>query len=66
MAVYVVCFLAVYVTGTTIYQSHFAGMFVPDVEVDEFGRSRVRRRPDRHKKRMDHNKATYVLFISFG
>lgn len=61
IAAYVICFLVVYVVGTTIYQSHFAGMFVPDIEVDEFGRSRVRRRPHRHKQRLDPSKSTYVL-----
>jgi hypothetical protein len=59
----VVGVLTVYVIGTTTYQAHFAGMFVPDVEIDETGRARVRRRPDRHKQKLDPNKPTYVCQI---
>ena len=40
--------LSTYVILATIYQSHFAGMFVPDVEYDpSTGRQRIRRRPNR-------------------
>lgn len=63
IAAYIICFLVVYVMGTTIYQSHFAGMFVPDVEVDESGRTRVRRRPQLHRKKLDPSKVTYVLVL---
>lgn len=55
---YVVCFLIVYVSGMTVYEMHFAGIFVPDTETDEFGRTRVRRRPHRHKTKLDPNKKT--------
>ena len=63
IAAYIICFLVVYVLGTTIYQSHFAGMFVPDVEVDESGRTRVRRRPQLHRKKLDPSQVTYVLVL---
>lgn len=58
MAAYLICLLVVYVMGTTIYQSHFAGMFVPDIEVDETGRKRVRRRPQLHRQKLDPSKPT--------
>lgn len=53
--------LSVYVTAMTIYNAHFAGMFVEDVELDpETGRHKIRRRPGRQKKRLDPEKKTYV------
>jgi hypothetical protein len=53
-----------YVTIIMIYNSHFAGMFVPDVAVDreETGRGRDRRREGRQKKRLQPELATYVLY----
>ena len=60
---FIVGVMMIYVMGRMIYQSHFVGMFVPDVDVDESGRTRVRRRPDRHKQKMDPNKPTYVFTI---
>jgi hypothetical protein len=60
--IWVIGVLSLYVTIITIYNAHFAGMFVHDIEIDpETGRGRVRRRPDRQKKRLDPDKATYVL-----
>ena len=63
LAAYLICCLVIYVMGTTIYQSHFAGIFVPDVEVDESGRTRVRRRPHLHRQKLDPKQPTYVSFL---
>jgi hypothetical protein len=54
--------LSLYVAIVTIYNAHFAGMFVQDIEIDpETGRGRVRRRPGRQKKRLEPDKKTYVI-----
>jgi hypothetical protein len=63
VAVWVIGVLMVYVSVMTIYQSHFAGMWVPDIQIDEWGRSRVRRRPSRHRQRMHPDQATYVTIL---
>lgn len=58
---WVIAVLFSYVSVTTIYESHFAGMLVPDVEIDAgTGRARVRRRPAKHKKRLDPSQKTCV------
>jgi hypothetical protein len=57
---YVIGFGLIYVFGVTLFEAHFAGSFVPDVEVGKDGRTRVRRRPDRQHQRLDPNAATYV------
>lgn len=61
LAAYVIGFLTLYVVGTTIYQSRFAGMFVPDIETDESGHSRIRRRPHLHRQKLDPDRQTYVF-----
>eukprot|EP00934_Nitzschia_sp_Nitz4_P007280 Nitzschia sp. Nitz4//scaffold28_size193895//29979//31588//NITZ4_001630-RA/size193895-augustus-gene-0.302-mRNA-1//-1//CDS//3329545877//7270//frame0 len=58
LAVGFITVLSVYVLITTIYRTHFAGMFVPDIEIDESGRARIRRKPHLHKQRLDPNKVT--------
>jgi hypothetical protein len=46
----------------TIYKSHFAGVFVPNVEIDpQTGRKRTRRRPERHGQRWNPDQVTYVF-----
>jgi len=51
--------LTLYGMGTTVFQSHFAGMFISDIEVDEItGKKRIRRRPERHRQKLDPNKPT--------
>ena len=43
--------LSTYVVLSMIYQAHFAGMFVPNVDIDpNTGRARIRRRPNRQHK----------------
>ena len=56
---YLLCVLVVYVSTTTLYYRHFAGVFVPDIEIDPItGDAKVRRRPERHYTKMDPNKKT--------
>lgn len=50
--------LVSYVVLMLIYESHFAGYMVSDLTVDETGRERIRRRPDRHHKRLEPEKKT--------
>mmetsp|Transcript_28796 Transcript_28796/g.44264 ORF Transcript_28796/g.44264 Transcript_28796/m.44264 type:complete len:473 (-) Transcript_28796:337-1755(-) len=59
LATYVIGGLVSYVGIMTIYQAHFAGMFVPDVDVDpSTGKARIRRRPDRTRKRLNPDEST--------
>jgi hypothetical protein len=66
LATYGIGILGGYVMLMTIYEAHFAGMFVADIEIDpETGQSRVRRRPQRHKQKLNPNEATYVRQLLF-
>ena len=57
---YVIACLLIYVSLMTIYNAHFAGSFVPDIQIDEHGHKIVRRRPQRHRQRLDPTQKTYV------
>lgn len=50
--------LVSYVLFVLIYESHFAGYWVPNATVDESGRARTRRRPAWHYKRSDPSQKT--------
>lgn len=56
---YFILLLTVYVTTTTIYYRHFAGIFVPDVEIDKTtGEKKIRRRPNRFYQKLNPNQKT--------
>lgn len=57
--------LLLWVTIQTIWRSYFAGIFVPDIEIDAFGNTKIRRRPQRHTKKYQPEQSTYVPFVLF-